>query len=129
MTSSVAAFLLVLFVAICSARMAYELPDGADTILESGLQTSFSCDGRPYGYYADVANGCQVFHICLPIEDESGNTFEPAHFSFICGNQTLFSQDSLTCTYATEAFPCDQAESLYDSSNADFGKIEENLLK
>ncbi|KAG7161528.1 hypothetical protein Hamer_G025751 [Homarus americanus] len=39
---------------------------------------------------------------------------------------TVFSQESLTPPQ--EAFPCDQAETLYDLSNADFGKIpEENL--
>lgn len=48
---------------------------------------------------------------------------EEAQFSFICGNQTVFSQESLTCATPEAAFPCDQAESLYDFSNADFGKI------
>ncbi|MPC81528.1 hypothetical protein E2C01_076149 [Portunus trituberculatus] len=50
---------------------------------------------------------------------------EEAHFSFMCGNQTVFSQDTLTCTAPEEAYPCNQAESLYDLSNADFGRIPE----
>ena len=45
---------------------------------------SFSCDGRAYGYYADPATNCQVFHICLGEQD--------IKWSFLCPNQTIFNQ-------------------------------------
>ncbi|KAK8746223.1 hypothetical protein OTU49_017310 [Cherax quadricarinatus] len=117
------ALLTTLFVA-ASCRSAYQLPAGVE-LFRSQVITSFSCAGRPYGYYADVANDCSIFHICYPINDEFGNILEDAQFSFICGNQTIFSQQSLTCATPEEAYPCNQAESLYESSNADFGKIPE----
>ncbi len=31
-----------------------------DLFLYSPLSLSFTCEGREYGYYADVANNCQV---------------------------------------------------------------------
>ncbi|XP_018023120.1 U-scoloptoxin(01)-Cw1a-like [Hyalella azteca] len=117
--------MLAMLAATVSARMAYELSAGYDTVLSAPLQTTFSCDDLPYGYYADTDNNCEVFHVCLPIADEIGALVETAHFSFICGNETVFSQDSLTCTYRDEAFPCDQARTLYDLSNAEFGRIPE----
>ena len=45
---------------------------------------SFSCEGREYGYYADPATNCQVFHICLGDGD--------IKWSFLCPNQTIFNQ-------------------------------------
>lgn len=53
---------------------------------------------------------------------------EVAHFSFMCGQSAVFSQDSLTCAHPTEALPCEAAAAHYDQSNAEFGIIpEENL--
>ncbi|XP_042242994.1 U-scoloptoxin(01)-Cw1a-like [Homarus americanus] len=118
--------ILLALVSVAAARMAYQLSDGFLKILGGNPNTAFSCDNRPYGYYADVANDCRIFHICHPEVDEfTGEVLRQDHFSFYCGNQTIFSQESLTCAHPEEAFPCDQAESLYDISNADFGKIPE----
>ena len=50
---------------------------------------SFSCEGRAYGYYADPATNCQVFHICLGDGD--------IKWSFLCPNQTIFNQVSISC--------------------------------
>ena len=107
---------------VASAHLPYVFSDGYASVIGEPTE-SFTCDGRPYGYYADVANKCQVFHVCWPIEDDAGQVIQTAQFSFFCGNQTLFSQDSLTCSHAEDAFPCDQAESYYDIANAEFGKI------
>ncbi|KAK7067616.1 hypothetical protein SK128_008776 [Halocaridina rubra] len=119
--------LLIGCLAVAATRSAYQVPAGSE-VITSQILTGFSCLGRPYGYYADVANNCHLFHVCYPVNDESGNIIEEAHFTFICGNQTVFSQDVLTCTHYDAAFPCDQAESLYDISNANFGKIPEILV-
>ena len=47
--------------------------------------------GRPYGYYADVANECQIFHICYPVVYADGEE-EMFKWSFICPNGTIFDQ-------------------------------------
>ena len=62
MTMMVAAFMGA------DSRMAYVLPDGSDTLV-SNMKTTFKCDDRPYGYYADVDNDCKIFHVCQPIVD------------------------------------------------------------
>ncbi|MCL4164449.1 UNVERIFIED_CONTAM: hypothetical protein GTU68_063784 [Idotea baltica] len=109
---------------LSSARMAYDLTHGAEDILSQGsFSQTFSCQNLPYGYYADVDNACQIFHICLPVTNGQGNLVDTFHFSFVCPNQTLFSQDSLTCAHREDAFPCDQASTLYELSNAEFGVI------
>ena len=63
---------ITLLVAASSARMAYQFSSGYEYVVGDVVAT-FSCDGRPYGYYADVDNACMVFHICLPIPDDLGN--------------------------------------------------------
>ncbi|MCL4148271.1 UNVERIFIED_CONTAM: hypothetical protein GTU68_056303 [Idotea baltica] len=122
--------LLALSFFYASAQLGYNLPDGAETILRARSFTeTFSCDGQPYGYYADVDNACQIFHICLPVTNEAGDVNHTARFSFFCPNQTVFSQESLSCTHEDSALPCDQASGLYQSSNADFGIIPDNVVQ
>ncbi|XP_055908251.1 mucin-2 [Eupeodes corollae] len=53
-------------------------------------KTSFSCAGRPAGYYADIETGCQVYHMC----DGLGR-----QFSYSCPNTTLFQQRMLICDH------------------------------
>ena len=48
---------------------------------------------------------------------------EMAQFSFVCGNQTIFNQESLTCAFPEDSLACADAASLYDLSNANFGVI------
>eukprot|EP00095_Tigriopus_kingsejongensis_P002020 snap_masked-scaffold419_size176504-processed-gene-0.23 protein:Tk02020 transcript:snap_masked-scaffold419_size176504-processed-gene-0.23-mRNA-1 annotation:"cuticle protein" len=101
-------------------NQAYNLPADGETLLAQALSLSFSCDSREYGYYADVSNNCQIFHICLPIEDDAGSIIETAQWSFICGNGTVFDQQTLSCNYELDSVLCDQAESLYNL--VEFGK-------
>ena len=51
----------------------------------------YKISGRPYGYYADVANECQIFHICYPVVYADGEE-EMFKWSFICPNGTIFDQ-------------------------------------
>lgn len=120
----------VLAVVLClaaaaSARMAYTFSDGYLDILGAEPVQNFDCTGRRYGYYADVDASCRVFHVCLPVTDEEGQLIETAHFSFFCGNETMFDQESLTCANEENAFPCSEAETLYELTNAEFGRIPE----
>ena len=60
---SVIGFSLLFFVARAQdspTNQAYLFAADAETLLYSNLVTSFSCQGRDYGYYADVPNNCQV---------------------------------------------------------------------
>ncbi|KAK9509395.1 hypothetical protein O3M35_006722 [Rhynocoris fuscipes] len=52
--------------------------------------TSFSCEDRPIGYYADVETNCQVYHMC----GEGGR-----QYSYTCPNTTLFHQRMLICAH------------------------------
>lgn len=48
-----------------------QLPAGAELVLGDYVQTTFSCEDaehQRYGYYADVDNNCQVFHVCNPVQ-------------------------------------------------------------
>ncbi|KAH9361161.1 hypothetical protein HPB48_003023 [Haemaphysalis longicornis] len=91
-------------------RGSYSLPDGSEFIVGL-LKTSFRC--RANGYFADVDNHCQVFHVC----HEQPNFMGPSRFqlfSFVCGNTTMFDQLTLTCMYPEDAIPCGTAPLFYD---------------
>uniref|UniRef100_A0A1A9W6P9 Chitin-binding type-2 domain-containing protein n=1 Tax=Glossina brevipalpis TaxID=37001 RepID=A0A1A9W6P9_9MUSC len=66
-------------------------------------KTSFSCNGRPAGYYADIETGCQIYHMC----DGLGR-----QFSYSCPNTTLFQQRMLICDH-WYMVNCSKAESDY----------------
>lgn len=117
---------LLSLVAAATAQAGYEFSAGYLEVLGGEPSHAFSCEGRSYGYYADVANNCEVFHVCLPIEDDFGEITRTAQYSFFCGNQTVFSQDSLTCSHPEDAYPCSEAEGYYDIVNAEFGRIPED---
>ena len=73
------------------------LVSDADTIRQN-IVDEFTCEGRVYGYYADVANDCQLFHVCYPVLYPDGQT-EMFKWSFICPNQTIFDQVRFVDTY------------------------------
>ncbi|KAG7157379.1 U-scoloptoxin(01)-Cw1a-like [Homarus americanus] len=102
---------LVTVVAAASARMAGIVAGGFS------IQPGFSCEGREYGYYADVENDCKAYHICQPFLNDVDQLMELAHFTFMCGQDTIFNQEQLDCSQPNIAFPCAEAASIYDSSN------------
>lgn len=101
----------------------YEFPADAELYLSQPVDTSFTCEGLEYGYYADTNNNCQIFHVCWPVLADDGSVTEYAQWSFICGNSTVFDQATLTCNYEQDAFPCQEAPSLYGA--VEFGKIDD----
>ena len=58
-------------------------------------ETSFVCDGRIQGYYADPEADCQAFHVCanLALDDEL------TKYSLLCPNGTLFNQQYFICDW------------------------------
>ena len=77
------------------------LVSDADTIRDN-IVDEFTCDGRGYGYYADVANDCQLFHVCYPVQYPDGQQ-EMFKWSFICPNQTIFDQVRINDRYDNSA--------------------------
>ncbi|XP_050686362.1 U-scoloptoxin(01)-Cw1a-like [Eriocheir sinensis] len=119
--------ILATLVSAAAARMAYVFSSGYEDIIGAPSET-FSCEGRGYGYYADMDNACKVFHVCLPIANDEGEAAAMHHFSFFCGNGTVFSQESLTCASETDAFPCQDSASIYDLVNSEFGRIPDQSI-
>lgn len=66
------------------------LPSNA-TSIRSDISDNFSCTGKIYGYYADVDNDCQIFHVCLPVTYADGKE-QLFRWSFICPEETTFNQ-------------------------------------
>jgi len=120
--------LVLLLLPLVSARMPYELSAGADLRLSEPLQRTFSCDNLPYGYYADVDNNCEVFHVCQPIADDIGALVETAHYTFMCGQGTVFDQINLACQHRSLAPNCEEAGSFFRSANEGFGRVVENPI-
>ncbi|KAF4528433.1 hypothetical protein B566_EDAN013438 [Ephemera danica] len=76
---------LVLLI-VCTPSLQQQEQRGTQEIPE----TTFSCDGRVPGYYADPETGCQVYHMC-----EAGGR----KFSYRCPEQTLFQQRMMVCDH------------------------------
>lgn len=89
-------------------RALYELPDGAELIVGANMRTNFNCDGLGYGYYADQENDCKIFHVCQSFKMSDGSIYNN-HWSFMCGNQTVFNQVSLSCSHPEDSIPCESA--------------------
>ncbi|XP_064086274.1 U-scoloptoxin(01)-Cw1a-like [Macrobrachium nipponense] len=89
-----------------------ELPSNASVIV-GNINPGFDCQGRKYGYYADPANNCQIFHICYPYTDPLG-VVTTRFFSFLCGQGTIFDQATLTCNFPQFSHPCESATNLYN---------------
>jgi len=99
------------------------LPDNY-TLIRPNTVDTFRCAGsefpkgyRNYGYYADQDNECQLFHVCLPMQQLYPNNFTAPvtyQFSFICPEYTIFSQDAMVCAWTNEAVPCEYAAELYN---------------
>ncbi|MCL4170848.1 UNVERIFIED_CONTAM: hypothetical protein GTU68_040035 [Idotea baltica] len=117
-------FRLALLLAVstsCYARMAYRLSAGVDFGRENPYIKEFRCADYPFGFYADVTNNCDLFHVCEPVYDENDNYVSTAQYTFACGSGTVFSQVELACNHYRIASPCEEAVSIYESSNIGSG--------
>ncbi|KAH0946748.1 hypothetical protein HN011_006475 [Eciton burchellii] len=94
------------------------LPDNA-TLIRENIVDTFSCQDRIYGYYADMENECQIFHVCMP------QTRTAIRWSFICPAETVFNQATFVCTQTESSIPCEESEKYY-ALNEEIGKeVEE----
>ncbi|KAH9368613.1 hypothetical protein HPB48_004632 [Haemaphysalis longicornis] len=78
--------------------------------------SNFSCDGRPYGYYADVELECAYFHVCTVKPGADGWRVFVAN-SFRCEEDHVFDQEQFECRERDEALPCSQAEAYYGGNS------------
>ena len=71
---------------------------GLDYPIFASVQDSdFSCSGLVLGgYYADPAQQCQAYHVCLANPAEN-NSLYPV--SFLCPNGTVFNQQVFVCDW------------------------------
>lgn len=90
--------------------LAYVMASGVEDVVGSYTR-AFTCEGRDYGYYSDIGNNCQIYHICVPPRSQ---------YTFFCNNGTVFDQKALTCVREEDAIPCGQQERYY-ALNANFG--------
>ena len=126
-TQCIAVSLALTFFAVTLATPQFDLPSGAnDLIKELPVNESFSCEEREYGYYGDVANNCQLFHICLPVENDIGAIIEYRQWTFLCSNGTMFDQQTLSCNFPSDSYPCELSEDLYNT--VEFG-VADDVLK
>ncbi|XP_042857023.1 U-scoloptoxin(01)-Cw1a-like [Penaeus japonicus] len=96
----------------------FELPSNASLIL-GGIQTGFECGDLPYGYYADTSNNCAIYHVCLPYVDN--DLYVTRHFSFLCGEGTMFDQERLVCDFPENSVAC-QESTTFRRVNEYFGR-------
>ncbi|XP_003740819.1 uncharacterized protein LOC100898776 [Galendromus occidentalis] len=93
----------------------YDLPDGADLIV-GPYTTNFRCP-ETYGFFADVENNCRLFHLCHPLPRDNGNShavpIQVQHYTFFCGNETIFDQLSLSCSYPEDSIPCENSPDFF----------------
>merc|ERR1711910_311596 len=84
--------------------------------------TSFLCDGKIEGYYADPEADCQSFHICANLGD-GGLT----KYSLLCPNGTLFNQQYFICDWWFNV-DCSLTEEYYYSNEEVAAAAAENLI-
>uniref|UniRef100_A0A6G1S8C7 Chitin-binding type-2 domain-containing protein n=1 Tax=Aceria tosichella TaxID=561515 RepID=A0A6G1S8C7_9ACAR len=95
-----------LMVGIIKASASMNLPDGIENILGFVPQSTFKCERE--GYFGDIDNDCRLFHLCQRQVGQGGKV-EWRHWTYACGNQTMFNQLTLTCAFVDEAIPCKHA--------------------
>jgi len=87
-------------------------------ILDKIPTTEFKCNERLDGYYADLDAGCQVFHVCSKLPDETY-----IQSSFLCPNGTIFQQETFSCQWWADV-ECASSTNFYEL-NAKIGVVPE----
>lgn len=78
--------------------------------------TSFTCYGRPIGYYADEEHDCKVYHFCLLGEFNGEPVYQ--RISYLCLNDTIFDQQALDCLAPIKSSTsCKESHNHYELSN------------
>lgn len=87
--------------------------------------STFTCEGRVTGYYADVKLNCRVYHFCTQLEGPGEAAVQ--RVSYMCLEGSIFDQKDLNCVRIEDLkIPCDRAEAEYESSNKQFDTRDES---
>jgi len=89
-------------------------PESDYPIFDRIPKTSFTCQGRLDGYYADVETRCQAFHVCITLPNDVA-----VQNSFLCPNGTLFNQEGFVCQWWADV-DCASSDSFF-KLNANIG--------
>lgn len=87
--------------------------------------STFTCDGKVTGYYADVKLNCRVYHFCTQLDGLDGPSYQ--RMSYMCLENSYFDQKDLNCVRQADLkVTCDKAEAEYERSNKQFDSKEES---
>lgn len=93
----------------------YGVVDDANTTANASV---FSCYNRRYGYYADMAKKCYMFHLCYPVQEPTSGLLIFQRFSFVCSDNAVFDQQHLVCVdNDTLSYPCSESHNYFTESN------------
>ncbi|XP_042882431.1 uncharacterized protein LOC122259612 [Penaeus japonicus] len=114
---------LLALAGVAAANSAFRFSDGYLDVLGAEPVQAFDCAGRSYGYYADVSSDCRVFRCACPSPTTWATSSRPPTSPSSAATRPCSARSPLYLAHPQEAFPCDQAETLFDSVNALFGVI------
>jgi len=93
----------------------YGVVDDANSTANASI---FSCYNRRYGYYADMAKKCYMFHLCYPVQEPTTGSLIFQRFSFVCSDNAVFDQQHLVCVdNDTLSYPCSESHNYFTESN------------
>lgn len=93
----------------------YGVVDDANSTTNASV---FSCYNRRYGYYADMAKSCYMFHLCYPVQEPTTGALIFQRFSFVCSDNAVFDQQHLVCVdNDTLSYPCSDSHLYFTESN------------
>jgi hypothetical protein len=93
----------------------YGVVDDANSTANASV---FSCYNRRYGYYADIAKKCYMFHLCYPVQEPTTGQLIFQRFSFVCSDNAVFDQQHLVCVdNETLSYSCSESHKYFIESN------------
>lgn len=88
---------------------------------ENQMGSEFSCFGRSFGQYADVAKGCRLFHLCYPFFNSTTTELLYQRVTFMCDDDSVFDQKRFICVdNSTIEHKCSDSEALYNTTNQEY---------
>jgi hypothetical protein len=88
---------------------------------QSSNSSEFSCYGRSFGQYADVAKDCRVFHLCYPFFNQSNDELFYQRITFLCDEESVFDQKHFICVdKSILGHECSDSPLFYATSNQEY---------
>jgi hypothetical protein len=88
---------------------------------QSSNSSEFSCYGRSFGQYADVAKDCRFFHLCYPFFNQSNDELLYQRITFLCDDESVFDQKHFICVEKSAlGHECSDSPLFYATSNQEY---------